>query len=185
MEIDAFHAARMSLNHSQLVAVAAKWLSKRCVIVVTEIATNASEQPDALGWAYRGHSILVECKASRADFLADAQKSFRRYPQDGIGVQRYFLTMPGLISVGELPPKWGLLEVTGSRVRELAKSEIHECNNRSEIVVLSSLLRRVGQNAPQGVSIKTYEIKDEDRIGHIRSTLGIASGAEDLEVTGI
>lgn len=65
-------------------------------------------------------------------------------------------TPPGLVSVDELPPKWGLLEVKGARVRTLRKSEGHAVDNRKEIAVLLSVLRRIGSTAPKGIGIKCY-----------------------------
>lgn len=169
--------ARMSesLTHAQLVEVARQWLCKRqrCALVTTEVATCASEQPDALGWNGR-HSTLVECKVSRADFRADAEKHFRRFPNIGMGVERYFLSPVGLIGVNELPPKWGLLEYDGKRVRIVRKSDTHEHSAGAEILILLSLLRRIGATAPAGVSIKCYEMRTGNR-----STLTVDADAGD------
>lgn len=78
-----------SRTHNRLVDVAAAWLRDRYPVVVTEIASSAGETPDALGIGC-GFSHLIECKASRADFLADQRKPWRqheegrhgRYPAD-------------------------------------------------------------------------------------------------------
>lgn len=56
--------------------------------------------------------MLVEAKASRADFLADARKPHRLDQATGIGRWRYYLCPEGLIQPEELPPRWGLLWVT-------------------------------------------------------------------------
>jgi hypothetical protein len=53
--------------------------------------------------------VLVECKVSRNDFLADAQKPFRRDPRLGVGCERYYLTPRALVDREELPAGWGLL----------------------------------------------------------------------------
>lgn len=78
-------------------------------MVLRELTTTGtSEIPDALGW--RGNeTVLVECKTSRADFLAERSKPHRREPDRGMGRYRYFLCPPDLISADELPAKWGLL----------------------------------------------------------------------------
>lgn len=155
------------LNHAALVQVAAAWLRKKCAVVITELATTG-EEPDAIGW-HGQHSTLIECKTSRADFLADRTKWFRREEWQGIGMKRFFLTTPGIIPPEHLPPKWGLLELTGERVRVVRESEnFEEVNSRHEIGILLSTLRRIGQNPPIGTSIKFYTMESKNR-----ATLGL------------
>ena len=55
------------------------------------------------------NNALVECKTSRADFLADQAKPHRQ--AGGVGNWRYYMAPEGIISVHELPDKWGLVEV--------------------------------------------------------------------------
>lgn len=89
--------------HSALVTAAATWLERQgCALVITDMSHGGSETADAIGWR-RKFSILVECKASRADFRADSKKPFRREPAEGMGVLRYFCTPRGLVSVEEIP----------------------------------------------------------------------------------
>ncbi len=105
------------MTHAELVKLAERWLWRQgCGVVLREFSTTATaEIPDAIGW--RSHtSILVECKVSRADFLADASKPFRKNPYAGVGRWRFYLTPPGLLRAEELPVGWGLLEVRGGRV---------------------------------------------------------------------
>lgn len=108
-----------SLTHDDLVAAAGRWLrnTAACSVVLEELVANTGngEKPDAIGW-YTGHTLLIECKASRADFLADHKKRFRMHPERGMGMFRYFMAPAGLIKPSELPSQWGLLEVTGQRV---------------------------------------------------------------------
>lgn len=164
------------VSHPSLVAVAAKWLQKKHAVVITELATTG-EEPDAIGWCGT-HSTLVECKISRADFNADKGKKFRREPRYGVGQYRYFLTVPGIIKDYELPEKWGLLELTGERVRMVRESEhFSEVNHRHEIGILLSTLRRIGHNAPKGTSIKHYTIETKNR-----ATVGTARMANDQVV---
>jgi hypothetical protein len=152
------------MTHSELVEIARQWLirRKRCAIVTTEVATCASEQPDALGWN-GWHSTLVECKVSRSDFRADSEKHFRQFPANGMGCERYFLIPKGLVARDEIPVKWGVLEYDGKRVKIARKSEHHEHRPQAEILILSSLLRRIGQAAPSGVSIKCYDMRTGNR----------------------
>lgn len=107
------------LTHADLVKIAGRWLrgTAGCSVVLEELcaATGNGENPDAIGW-YTGRTMLVECKVSRSDFLADRKKRFRARPEQGLGLYRYFMAPKGLIKVDELPARWGLLEVSGSRV---------------------------------------------------------------------
>jgi hypothetical protein len=74
------------MNHALLVRRAVEWLRRyRCGVVLSEQACVSGEMPDAIGWKRACHSVLVECKISRADFLADRNKPFRQKPQSGVG----------------------------------------------------------------------------------------------------
>lgn len=155
------------LKHAQLVEIAKKWLQKKHSIVISEMATSG-EEPDAIGWRGRT-STLVECKASISDFKADAQKYFRCHPEMGIGQYRYFCAPVGLIKLESLPERWGLIECNGESVREVRKAELFDVYDlRSEIGILISTIRRIGQTAPKGVSIKYYTFETQNR-----ATLGI------------
>lgn len=149
-------------THAELVSAASLWLQKKCAVVVTEITTTG-EEPDALGWQGT-HSILVECKAGLSDFYSDRQKPFRRDSARGIGCHRYFLTPVGLVSVGKLPPGWGLLEFNGERVKMVKESEYFEATDaRQEIRILLSTLRRIGRTKPEGTSIRHYTFPTRNR----------------------
>ena len=75
-----------------------------------------SERVDAILYN-SGASFLIETKISRSDFLADAKKPFRVDPSKGVGTYRYYACPEGLISVDELPEKWGLIYVPTGRRR--------------------------------------------------------------------
>ena len=61
------------MTHARLVEMAERWLRRsRCGIVLSEQGCSSGEMPDAIGWKGKNHSIVIECKISRADFLADA-----------------------------------------------------------------------------------------------------------------
>jgi hypothetical protein len=105
------------MTHAQLVERAVRWLrSYRCGVVLSEQACVSGEMPDAIGWKRANHSVLIECKVTRADFLADRAKPFRLKPEQGVGSERFYLTPPSLLRPQELPAGWGLLEVRGSGV---------------------------------------------------------------------
>lgn len=110
--------------HDWLVSRAVRWLrgSRKCGVVLAEVIGAGFEQPDAIGWKSAGlHSVLVECKVSRADFRADLKKPHRVNPGMGMGQERYYLTPRGLLDPGEIPEGWGLLEVRGQRIKTVVK----------------------------------------------------------------
>jgi hypothetical protein len=101
------------MTHEALVELAVRWLrtSYGCGIILSEQACCSGEVPDVIGWKGRCRSVLIECKVSRADFLADRNKPWRANPEGALGCERYYLAPAGLICAAELPPGWGLLEV--------------------------------------------------------------------------
>jgi len=153
-------------THDDLVKIAERWLlgSKGCGFAFAELMTqsNTGEIPDALGW--KGNkSILVECKTSRSDFLADKKKPFRAMPELGIGAYRYYLCPEGVITPDDLPAKWGLVWVSN---RGVAKQKVgpkgkfgwentvfyHPTRNtRNEHQMLYSALRRIHLRGAMGL----------------------------------
>lgn len=112
------------MTHKELCKLAVGWLKRPssrgghgCKVAIDECCTGWSgEVPDALGYRYSGAindpadgTVLVECKVSRSDFLADRNKPHRQ--TGGVGNWRYFMAPEGIIRVDELPEKWGLVEV--------------------------------------------------------------------------
>lgn len=103
----------MVIGHAALVKIAARWLrgTRRCPVVLTN-AGGWHEIPDAIGFRAGGlDTLVVECKATRSDFLRDGKKWHRRYPEMGLGQRRAYLTPAGLVRPDEVPPGWGLVEV--------------------------------------------------------------------------
>lgn len=160
--------------HADLVARGVRWLrSQGCRVVLSDpfrAAVWTGEQPDVIGWR-DGHSILLEAKASRADFLADRNKRFRKEPTLGMGDFRLYIAPPGVIAASDLPEGWGLLiaherriEVAGSFPRQYEwngrkRVSWHpapfEGNKRCETVMLVSALAQPENRAPitrRGVS---------------------------------
>jgi len=67
------------MRHAKLIEAAIAWLRRRrCGIVLSEQGCASGEMPDAMGWKGKCHSLLVECKVSRADFLADGERAFHQ-----------------------------------------------------------------------------------------------------------
>jgi len=135
------------VTHAKLVSLAVAWLRRyRCGVVLSEQACVSGEMPDAIGWKKACHSVLVECKVSRPDFLADREKPFRQKSETGVGCERYYLAPRGLVRLEELQPGWGLLEVRGreiEKVKPSAKSLRAPIGFGYEMNLLLASLRRV------------------------------------------
>ena len=163
------------MTHADLVELGRKWLLRSsysshdmkrhsrmgCSVVLTEVTSHAFETPDVLGWS--NVSILIECKASRADFLADQRKEFRKDPTKGMGDLRYYLAPDGLLKEEEIPQSWGFLEAykklpprRGYEIRMRKESAIHECAYSAETAVLLSLLRGLDIHSGDHTTIKAY-----------------------------
>jgi len=164
----------MFLAHSHLIDIAERWLmkSKGCGFVLRELqCSGTSEIPDIIGFKlsnpYSHSSILVECKVSRADFLADAKKDFRRKPESGVGAFRFYLCPAGVIHPEDLPRSWGLVwidekwratQVVGPKGNAWTFSGAHflfaERNMSAEWGMMASALRRLHL---RGVLPQIYE----------------------------
>lgn len=135
------------MTHEKLVSKAVAWLrSYGCGVVLSEQTCASGETPDAIGWKRGCHSVVVECKISRADFLGDREKPFRRRPEKGMGCERFYLVPSGLIRTPELPAGWGLLELRGRAIEmTIASSKKFRtaAGFRYEMNLLLSSLRRV------------------------------------------
>jgi hypothetical protein len=135
------------MTHAVLVTKAVEWLrSYRCGVVLSEQACVNGEMPDAIGWKRASHSVLVECKTSRADFLADKAKAFRQKPELGVGCERFYLVPHNLVRPEELSAGWGLLEYRNRHVQMLRPSRKNLRSDegfRCEMNLLLASLRRV------------------------------------------
>jgi hypothetical protein len=122
----------------------ALWLknARNYSVVVTERTTSVSETPDVLGF-HGPCSLLIECKVSRADFLADREKPFRASPERGMGDLRYYAAPAGIIKPDDLPENWGLLEVRDKQVREIVDATLQLSDKRAEVSFLVSAIRRL------------------------------------------
>lgn len=141
--------------HEELVQRAEKWLRKYCgcgVVFNDNFQGLTKERPDAIGWRSGDTSILIECKASRADFLADQKKKFRIDPHLGMGGHRYYLCPPDIILPEDLPDGWRLLWCYPKKICQIVgpKGNCHwgrppfENRNRAaEINTMYSALRRM------------------------------------------
>lgn len=149
-------------THAELVEIARKWLAGelRCNPVLTELRTYGGEYCDAIGWR-ESFSVLVECKTSRADFMADAKKPFRANPWMRVGHQRYFMTGKGVLQKCDMPAGWGLLEVTDSGVilMNTEGGTFTEYNLRNELLMMRSAVLRFGRKHQTGVHIEKPDVR--------------------------
>jgi hypothetical protein len=150
------------MTHSELVNIAHRWLlrSGGAGVAFKELVCMGWETPDALGIGGTVNSIVIECKVSRSDFLADLKKPFRiAHPEMGMGTHRIYCAPEGLLRLEELPPKWALLSVLPNgrtqltyrpdvlfpRAKFLSSSHAQQCNREAERQVMYSALRRLQQ----------------------------------------
>jgi hypothetical protein len=116
---------RLSLkSHAELVAMGQSWLRRKgcSPIVIERKCVHFREISDAIGWKNNWKlktldTYLLECKATRSDFLHDRRKPHRS-DGEGIGRYRYYLANDG-VADGELPAKWGLLVISGRGIKEV------------------------------------------------------------------
>lgn len=130
------------MQHATLVQLGVRWLGRKCSVVLFEAAAAKGEIPDVIGWAGTG-SMMIECKASRSDFLRDATKSTRKKPAAGMAHRRYYLCPANVLQVEDMPPRWGLLWADKNRVTVKREARgFPERNLLAEVQFLSSMLRR-------------------------------------------
>lgn len=136
------------LTHQDLVLRGAKWLRNRhrgcpgCNVILTEFVTSGSAIPDVIGFN-RWDSVVLECKVSRSDFLADKRK-IHRHSFNQCGNYRYYLVLPNIVSVEDIPEGWGLLYLQ-ARCINIIKPSVRnsEPNVRAaEYSILYSIARR-------------------------------------------
>lgn len=141
------------MTHIELIKVAMAQLKRwRCLPICTEMVTQnvSGEIPDAIGWTARA-SILIECKASRTDFLADCKKIFRfDLPESGMGDFRFYFTNPGVVTAEtDIPLGWGVYEIINGKPKHKfgvrysnAASIPLRGNKMEEVTILRSYIRR-------------------------------------------
>lgn len=144
----------LEITHADLVKNAEIWLNKRGVrLTFHELVTSGHEQPDVIGWQ-GNHSVMIECKASHADFLADKKKSFRRYPEQGMGDYRIYFCPPEVIRISDLPEGWALVYFDGNKTKNIHKINGYSMNQwmdtlpfrgnkQAELKMMYSALRRL------------------------------------------
>ena len=135
------------MTHAELVIKALRWLRTRDyhATLAEPTAVAGHEIPDAIGWKDTGTSCLIECKTSRADFFHDQEKRIRgRKAEDQLGNERWFLTPRKLVLRSEVPPGWGLVEVTEQKAYVNLTAPHHRVKAvRLEMALLATCLGRL------------------------------------------
>lgn len=161
-------------THADLVKRAVSYLrSRRCVLYGTEVRGSSvwtgskritPEIPDAIGWTYDGRCIVVECKTSRSDFLADQKKPHRQGL--GVGHERYYLAPVGVLTTADVPAGWGLLVVDGRRLEQKVyihprAIDDHDCVAATQLML--HLARRACDYDPAKLHAKIEEERAKQR----------------------
>ena len=144
------------ITHEQLVISAARWLvsAKQCNPVFCEKGSSKTgEMPDAIGWTSKG-SILVECKVSRDDFIADLRKPFRVSPEKGLGKFRFYCVTPEfyIYTLAKIPVGWGVVLVGDdmkAKQARLRSSDVFEFDVEAELYYLRNriLAKDISENS--------------------------------------
>ena len=142
------------MTHRELVERARRWLEAiGCGVVLCEVAVT-NEIPDAIGYTRNGsRTYLLECKASRNDFHSDKNKPHRNGTIEGLGNFRYYVCEPNVITIDDLPPRWGLIYVYEKQVRVMHgynprirmswQHWHHKSHDKNERALLYSACRRI------------------------------------------
>jgi len=128
-------------THNELVVKAHNWLINKfgCGNKVISEWHGHKEQPDVYGLGWQ--TIMIECKASRNDFLADKRKSFRK-PGHGCGSIRYYCANKGIITENDLPTGWGLIETSGRGLKVTVKPSASFLATNADIAIQKHMLER-------------------------------------------
>ena len=98
------------MKHSDLVGISCKIARKLGFpLVIPEAKSTVDEIPDVIAFRGGGDSLVIECKVSRSDFLADKEKPFRKEPCLGMGMYRVYVATENVLKPGELsllPEGW-------------------------------------------------------------------------------
>lgn len=157
------------MTHTDLIVLCSQWALKHkyAVAAITECKVKCTDEvPDVIAYKANGQATLFEIKVSHSDFKADAGKPFRKKPDNGLGLYRYYVCPSGVIKPEELPEGWGLIWFRESDKKSflLASSKkFLKRDHLAESAMLVSALRRVGNiiakhGSATGVSCKAYTI---------------------------
>ena len=154
------------MTHAEMVRRARNWLwsldpneqRARPAVVCTEVgASYSAEQPDVFGIGPDGITYLIECKVSRADFLADRSKPHRTADVH-LGSYRWFCGPSGIIEPHELPQHWGLIQVVNGKLQERIQAlRVYDVDREAELSIMVSVMRSVWRGGRvRGVGMRAY-----------------------------
>lgn len=110
-------------RHQRLSRLAEKWMRSLggCEFVMRGMYGTHGEHPDCIGFFIRGvtadpFSIVVESVTSQYELCSDGHKTFRRYPNLGMGNFRFYLSDAKDIDLNVIPEHWGYLAATISEI---------------------------------------------------------------------
>lgn len=128
------------MTHSELISFAwhniffNKFNSPYGILATFESNTAQTlEVPDIIGFGSTIEDcVVVECKASRSDFLHDAKKPFRVYPEKGMGRKRIYVVNDGVVKgAHEIPKGWECFVVVDNNIFvELVSPRTEKCVNQ-------------------------------------------------------
>ena len=144
------------MTHDELITRGKKWLTYAhngkllgyyqgsMGLILTEFVCYANNIPDVIGFS-SDFSVLIECKVSHSDFLADLHKPHRNeMNRTQMGNYRYYLAPPEIIKPEEVPDTWGLLVCLDKQIKVLKQAEFHNSFDvrNAEFPILYSIARR-------------------------------------------
>lgn len=185
------------LTHPELCDLCVAHAVRRGAVLVTS-EKGDSEKPDVFALFPDGTTVVYECKASRADFRADADKPFRKNPSEGMGNERIYVVNIGVCKPWEVPDGWRLAYALGLNrlqmaipcipVGKLDKDRLYRFEHSSpkELELIASAIASGGPLVPEGFDIrvvrrnpssaKIAEIKSEGRCCVCRTACGDVFG---------
>ncbi len=137
------------MTHAELISRGINWLKNNQVstmrfpIILHEYRCYANSIPDIIGMNHN-RTAVIECKISRADYLADQKKGHRHYCFQ-LGNLRYYLCPVGMLKPEEINGGWGLLYCHPHRITLEKESNIFtkEQTRQEEYRVMYSVIRRL------------------------------------------
>lgn len=138
-----------ALTHKQLIEHVERYCyANQFSRVLTQPSpAYTGESPDVIAFRRAGVSWLFECKASRADFMADLDKPFRiATRREGMGKCRVYVSEPRILDqrdVIDSAPGWGLAHIINEQVQIVRDPQMwhHPYRNTdAEIDLLSTAI---------------------------------------------
>lgn len=166
--------------HQELVLRACRWLkgTRRCSVVFAEMTTQSGPVPDAIGW--RGSTCeLVECKTSMSDLRVERHKLHQRDALSSFGNLRWFMVPLEICKdahahVTFYHPSWGLVGVSGRRVRVISEppfciTQADGCNVEKALLVSAVRRHELGVSFdPTSFRFEPYHRARAERQAHPR-----------------